>query len=269
MPEQSLGQVLVTGAAGSVGQALLKRLWNRLRPGEPLFVATDVVRGGERMEYLDVTNPNDVLGTVRYVDPDTVFHLAGAKHAPEGEENAFGYTQVNIMGTDTVIAAANSLGKPRVILASTCKACDPETVYGATKLVAERMTLEAGHSVARFHNVIQSSGNVFEIWEGLPDDAPIPVTDCKRRFITMDEAVGLLLYAADPANDAGRYSVFPTQSRFMPNVAWEKYPKRDIVTTARRRGDRIAEPGHAAHERAKGVKHGFGVAQILSDHDPQ
>jgi FlaA1/EpsC-like NDP-sugar epimerase len=128
----------------------------------------------------------------------------------------------------------------RVVLASTCKACDPETVYGASKLIAERMVLNAGGTVARFFNVVQSCGNVFELWRALPEGEPLPVTPCERYFITIGEAVALLLWAA--VLPRGRYAVKPVKSRSMVSVAASSFPGRTIAMVPPRRGDRRREP---------------------------
>ena len=252
-PAGELGKVLITGNKGSVGQALQKRISGGV-------IGLDLPDG-------DVTDWDGMFNTLYDTDQiTTVFHLAGAKHAPQGEESPWIYATTNIEGTGNILELAKGFTIPRVVVASTCKACDPETVYGATKLVAERMTLEAGHSVARFHNVVRSSGNVFETWDEQPVPDPIQVTDCFRRFITMSEAVGLLLYAADPKNQAGRYIVDPTVEMSMPVIAREVYPDREIVDMARRRGDRWVEPRIASCESTKPATD--GVARVSSPHDP-
>ena len=80
--------------------------------------------------------------------PDLIFHLAGAKHAPEGEVNTWSTLDINSNGTKNLL----SLKAPstKFVLASTCKAANPEVVYGASKLIAERMVLNEKGSVARF-----------------------------------------------------------------------------------------------------------------------
>lgn len=243
---------LVTGAAGSVGAALCpvlrERGWNVL--------ALDI---GE----LDVRDSERVRHFVAAFTPDVIVHLAGAKHAPEGELDPAGTATTNITGTANVLAAAAQYGA-RVITASTCKACDPETAYGATKLVAERMTLNAGGSVARFYNVPESGGNVFRLWESLPEDAPIPVTDCRRYFITMDAAVTLVI--ACLTLPAGRWTIDPGAPQWMRDVAARLYPGREIIEIPARRGDRRIEPLCAASETLS--PYGTDLVRIVSPYDP-
>lgn len=244
-------RVLITGAAGSVGTALFKAL---LGERQIDVLATDV-------ETMDVRNRLVVETVVRAFAPTVVFHLAGAKHAPLGEEDPWEAAAINIMGTRNVL---NSAQGARVVTASTCKACNPETAYGATKLIAERMTLNHGGSVARFYNVIETSGNVFEIWRNIPKGEPIPVNHCKRYFITIEQTVRLLLYSAilEPA----RYTIHRPRQWKVEDMARELYPARKKVVIGPRRGDRIEEPIWATNEHGSPVSVD-GIIEIQSYHD--
>ena len=230
-------RILVTGAAGSIGSAVIAEL---LQAPETLVYATD-------QHDADVTSLADVREAVDAFQPTLIFHLAAAKHAPWSEENPSQATAVNVFGTQNVITAAN-VANARVITASTCKACNPETVYGATKLIAERMTLEAGGSVVRFYNTVETCGNVFRLWEELPEDAPLPVTPCGRYFIALSEAVALMLHAA--VQPPGRYIVHPgRRPRVMTLAARAAHPDRMLQIVPQRRGDRLSEPLCGSGER--------------------
>lgn len=239
---------LVTGAQGSVGQHLVPRLDDNVW-------ATDVLE-------LDVTDAREVMRVVRWCRPELIYHLAGAKHAPDGELDPADVADVNITGTLNVLSAAARVGA-KVVVTSTCKACDPETAYGASKLIAERATLNAGGVVVRFHNVPESSGNVFRLWESLPADEPLPVTDCWRYFTPIEKAVDLLVAAADLPS--GRYAWNPGEPRWIPDVAEELYPGREQTRIPARRGDRQREPLVAACEQA--WPHD-GWLRIVGAHDP-
>lgn len=245
-------RVLITGANGSIGQALSAHL------GRHNVLPTDVVG----VLDLDVTSPSAVYVRFMQFKPTLVFHLAGAKHAQLGEEDPAEAAKINITGTSNVLYEAAKYGA-RVVTASTCKACNPETAYGATKLIAERMTLNAGGSVARFFNVRESSGNVFELWRDLPESAPIPVTPCLRRFMSMDDAVRLLIHAAEAPS--GRYTVSTAKLQAMAEVASETWPGRQQVKIAPRRGDRREEPALSSCEWVS-LPVG-GIVQVTSPHD--
>lgn len=236
-------RIWVTGAAGSIGQQMMERLPNAV--------------GSDR--EIDVRHFNDLLTFDRAFGPfDVIVHCAGAKHAPEGETNPDLIADVNIHGTRNIL----KLGA-KVVLASTCKAADPETVYGASKLIAERMVLNAGGVVARYYNVAETSGNVFELWRNT--DGPIPVTECWRYFITLKQAVDLTELCIDLPS--GRYTVDPGPAQYMPDVATRLYPDRPQQVIPPRRGDRIREPRHAQSETLIPIPN-LGIERIEGKHDP-
>jgi FlaA1/EpsC-like NDP-sugar epimerase len=222
-------RVLVTGAAGSVGETLCPlltvlgaKVWPTDITGSDWFP----------VDYLDVTDGNTVSAMMIGLKPDMVFHLAAQKYAPEGEQVPVATTLVNVQGTYNVYRDRGMAG---FVLTSTCKAIHPETAYGATKLLAERVVLNQGGTVVRLYNVVPAYGNVFEKWAGM--DGPVPVTDCSRYFVTMEEAVAALLSAA--TRKPGRYSPDPGEIRYMPEVAMDLgYATFEIPP---RRGDRIEE----------------------------
>jgi FlaA1/EpsC-like NDP-sugar epimerase len=241
--------VLVTGASGSLGREVVFALADRD------VVATDV-------ETMDVTRPERVWQVIGDVRPSHVLHLAGQKHAPEGETDPEATARVNVAGTANVLRAATAVGA-FVVTASTCKACDPETTYGASKLIAERLTLNAGGSVARFFNVREAGGNVFRLWESLPQESPLPVADAFRYFISIGEAVDLLVSTLDLA--PGRYAVDPGDPVHMDDVAAATHPGRPTVRVPLRRGDRRREPLHAACETVDYVS--GGLMSVVGAHD--
>lgn len=245
-------RVLVTGAAGSIGSVVVPQLRER---DKTLVVATDV-------DELDVRNPGQVQDWVLRAKPHVILHLAGAKHAPEGEVSPRETTEINTLGTCNIVAAA---GRAKVVLASTCKAADPETVYGASKLIAEREVLNAKGVVVRYYNVRETQGNVFRHWEALPAGAPLPVTDSWRYFITTEQAARLTIAALD--FPSGRYTVDPGPAQHMGEVADKTWPGRKVVWVGRRRGDRHREPLHAKCERWEPLP-GTGFVRILGEHDP-
>jgi len=213
---------------------------------------------------VDICDRLALFEEITTFEPDLIYHLAAAKHAPEGEIDPTITAEVNIEGTENVLEAAKRV-KAKVVVASTCKAADPETVYGATKLIAERLTLNAGQVVARFYNVPETCGNVFELWRNLSPDEPIPYTDCQRYFMSRDRAVRLLRLCANLPS--GRYALSPGMAKTMQQVALELYPDRPLVEIPRRRGDRQREPLCAHSERIRVI--GDGLMAIESPHDPK
>ena len=240
--------VLITGASGSIGKRLTERLL-----GCDLTL-TDVI---DCENFLDVTDIQSVKAYSEHYD--YVVNLAGMKHAPKGEEDTFETLNINTIGTANLIKAFPS---SKIILTSTCKSCNPETVYGASKLIAERMVLNSGNSVARFYNVIQSSGNVFEIWEGQKEKEVASL--CERYFVSLDEAVGLIIFTMK--SKVGRYSVNPISTRRM-NKIFESIYKESYKLIQPRRGDRLIELKHSTSEWVEeGLLNG-SILKVVSNHD--
>ena len=245
-------RALITGAEGSLGSVLYFRL--RQRGADVL--ATDLTTG------TDILHRERLAQVMADHRPDVIFHLGGAKHAPDGELDPWATVRTNVEGTRNVLDTAPA--GTVVVVASTCKAADPETVYVATKLLAERLTLNDGQLVVRFYNVLETAGNVFRIWESLPPDEPLPVAPCSRYFIGTDDAINLLIAAAELPS--GRYAIDPGLPRTMSEVASKEYPGRAHLEIPARRGDRISEPLHARCESVEGLP--SGILRIESPHDP-
>lgn len=221
--------VLVTGSGGFLGQTCIERL-----------LCSGVVR------EFDLPD-NDVLDrtAVRRASEGLTncLHLAAHKCAAYGEESPADVAEVNVLGTRNVVERFG----PNVVLASTCKAADPMTAYGASKLIAERIVLNAGGRVVRLVNVWGSSGSVAETWCQLPDSDPLPVVDeCSRMWMTPMDAVTILTLALQWP--AGRYAPAVEPARTMREVAEVIDPGRAIRSIPPRRGDRPVERLVAEYE---------------------
>lgn len=249
-------RVLITGADGSLGK-LVSQI---LQESGVTYLATDI-------DDCDVT---DTLAVDRVIDsfvPTHILHLAADKHAPEGETDPENTFTINVQGTLNVIGAAKRI-KAKVVLASTCKSCDPETVYGSSKLIAERITLNNSGAVARFFNVVDTSGNVFEIWDKqIALSNPIQVAGCTRYFISSSEAVSLLIKClALVEKKPGRYCFDPGTPHFMPDIAKRLFPGITVGDMPPRRGDRLVEPLKATSERITSLE--GRLIHVHSPHDP-
>ena len=251
-------RILITGSNGSLGREFYKRISKNFN-GE--ILQTDI---DGPFEYLDVTDLTNVFDKISSFNPDIIFHLAGAKHAPEGEIDTWETLQINTFGTKNIL---DSLTKDcKIILASTCKAANPEVVYGASKLIAERLVLNAKGSVARFFNVIETSGNVFEIWNNVDDSEPIQVASiCERHFISIGEAIGLLIYTA--TLESGRYIINSSALIKINEVAEKLYPDRKKEIIHPRRGDRLSEKFLASSESLEKYLLNNTIIKIKNIHD--
>lgn len=251
-------KILITGANGSIGTRLIER-FTKMNVD---FLATDI-EGSHT--YLDVTDAENVKDVLDRYKPDIIINIAGAKHAPEGEHETWKTLSINTIGTKNLIDYSNPNSK--IILTSTCKSCNPETVYGSSKLIAERMVLNHGGSIARFFNVVETQGNVFEIWDEIDDSLPIKVAAvCKRHFISLDEATGLLIYISSIDN-SGRYIVNSPILREMTDIANSLYEIKEKIIIQPRRGDRVEEKFLSSNESIEQYIFNDSIIKIKNTHD--
>jgi nucleoside-diphosphate-sugar epimerase len=127
------------------------------------------------------------------------------------------------------------------------------------------MALASGGSVARFFNVVETAGNVFEIWDKVPADQPIKVANnCRRHFISVEESVGLIIFAltAKP----GRYAVNSPEKLSMEEIAERLYPNRKKEKMKPRTGDRLIEIFKSTSEECNLIFN-ESILNVVSVHD--
>jgi len=135
---------------------------------------------------------------------DIVIHAAALKHVSTGEYDPLEMVKTNIAGTSNVIEAAIECNVDKIILLSTDKAVDPLNLYGATKMVAEKLFITANayvgagdskFSVVRYGNVWGSRGGVIDIWNKQAPEGEIFITTpyATRFIITLDQAVEFII----------------------------------------------------------------------------
>lgn len=207
--------ILITGAGGSIGSALALQL-AALKPHTLLLLDASESNLYSLERELDrecaaagvAPLITSILGSAAdraWLEeifathaPRIVFHAAAFKHVPLMEVQPLAAIANNIFATETLVSVAAAHGAC-VILLSTDKAVEPASVMGATKRVAEQIVLASGGRVLRLGNVLASRGSVAEIFaQQIALGGPITVTGsaAQRYFLTLDEAVNLLLFAA-------------------------------------------------------------------------
>lgn len=209
--------VLVTGAGGSIGGELCRRLF-ALEPAVLLLVEMSefglyeihrqlAARGGAKIVPLlgsvcDEARMDEIIATWR---PDIIYHAAAYKHVPLVEHNPAEGVRTNVLGTFTLASVAARRRVPDFVLVSTDKAVRPTNVMGATKRAAE-LVLQAldqaspatRFAMVRFGNVLGTSGSVVPLFERqIRAGGPITVTDRRitRYFMTAGEAAELVVQA--------------------------------------------------------------------------
>ena len=207
--------ILITGAAGTIGKQLVKLLLE-YEPAELRLMDNNETEIFFLMEeYSNTDNVHCFLGDVRDYEKvkklsegiDIIIHTAAFKHVILSEYNPFDVIQTNIIGVENIIRAANYCGVKYVLFTSSDKAVNPTNVMGTSKLMGEKLITAANalrnkannntiFSSTRFGNVIGSRGSVVPIFmKQIKKGGPVTVTDMRMtRFImTIEEAAYLVL----------------------------------------------------------------------------
>lgn len=224
MPDQESCQafirdkrVLITGAAGSIGQELALQV-ARLGPVQLILLDTNETglhdlqldlsrldaRRDVRVSVTSVTDDVRIARMFQTYEPQIVLHAAAYKHVPLMEEQPDQAIVTNVGGTEIVARHAAHYGAERFVLVSTDKAVRPSSVMGASKRLAELAVGTIGGATGlsvcsvRFGNVLGSRGSVIPTFERqIRAGGPVTVTDArmKRYFMTIPEAVSLIIQA--------------------------------------------------------------------------
>lgn len=217
--------VLVTGGSGAFGTAFCRRL---LRGNDATRIVVFSRSEHRQADMARELGPLDLTQRLRFMIGDVrdrdrlrramqgievVIHAAALKRIEVGFYNPLEVKRTNIDGAANVIEAATDAGVARVVALSSDKAFEPISPYGTSKAFAESLFLAANNTrgwsgphfaVVRYGNVWCSTGSVVPTWRKILQGggAMVPVTDpeCTRFFMTMDEAVDLVLQTADSMN---------------------------------------------------------------------
>ncbi len=213
MVNWSQESVLVTGGTGSFGKKFTEIMLLDYRPHRLVIFSRDELKQHE-MREAGFNHPSlrYFIGDVRDVDRlkrafagiTTVIHAAALKQVPACEYNPFEAVQTNIMGGRNVIDAAIDVGVRRILALSTDKAVNPINLYGATKLCAEKMFVQANayagsqdtrFSCARYGNVVGSRGSVIPIFVEQRKRGKITITDPRmtRFWLTLGHGVKFVI----------------------------------------------------------------------------
>jgi FlaA1/EpsC-like NDP-sugar epimerase len=273
--------VLITGAGGSIGSEIARQVV-RFKPRRLLLLDRDeTLLHDVSVGDLADTEPvlADICDEVRVRDlferyrPDVVFHAAAQKHVPILERYPVEAVRTNVFGTWSLVNTAAEFGCSRFVHISTDKAADPCSVMGATKRAAEQVIFEVGrrHSLpyvaVRFGNVLGSRGSVVPTFlRQIVEGGPVTVTseDMTRYFMTIPEAVSLVLQAGSMASDSRIYlldmgepvSILALARQLIRLAGLRPGDDIPIEITGTRPGERLHERLHDDAEEIEPSGHG-------------
>lgn len=207
--------ILITGGTGSFGHVFVPMTLAKYNPRRLVIYSRDEMKQWEMAKlYGNDDRVRFFIGDVRDKDRlaralngiDFVVHAAATKIVPTAEYNPFECVKTNVTGAMNLIDACIDQGIKRVVALSTDKASSPANLYGATKLVSDKLFI-AGNSysgsydtrfaVVRYGNVMGSRGSVIPFFLTIAEKAVLPVTDERmtRFMITLEQGVDLVWHA--------------------------------------------------------------------------
>ena len=216
MSEFSGKTLMITGGTGSFGNAVLKRFINEDFKEIRIF-SRDEKKQDDMRHQLNNPKVNFIIGDVRDFESinnamdgvDYVFSAAALKQVPSCEFYPMQAVRTNILGSENVLEAAVRNGVKRVVVLSTDKAAYPVNTMGMTKAIMEKLAISKARDprakangtvicATRYGNVMCSRGSIIPLFvDQIKNGEPMTVTvpEMTRYMMSLDEAVGLVLFA--------------------------------------------------------------------------
>jgi UDP-N-acetylglucosamine 4,6-dehydratase len=256
--------LLITGGAGSFGNAVLRRFLDSDLSEIRIFSRDEKKQDDMRKKYNnpklkfyigDVRDYQSVLNVVRGVD--FIYHAAALKQVPSCEFHPLEAVKTNVLGTENVLEAAITCGVKRVVVLSTDKAVYPINAMGISKAMMEKVAVAKSRNsndtvinITRYGNVMCSRGSVIPLFTNqIRSDQPITITDpaMTRFMMTLDDAVDLVLYAFEYGKPG--------------EIFVQKAPAATIETLAYALTGLLGKPEHEV--RVIGTRHGEKLYEAL------
>lgn len=254
--------ILITGGTGSLGRKLTEVIFRLYKPKKLIILSRDEFKQNE-MAKVFPDGPYPIryfLGDIRDKDRlrrafkgvDYIVHAAALKQVPALEYNPTEAVKTNVIGADNIVDAAIDSGVKKVIAISTDKAVNPINLYGASKLVAEKIFIAANayaggkvkFSAVRYGNVIGSRASVVPLFLDLKKQGKkeYPITDMEmtRFWITLEQAADLVIKVLENAH-GGEVFIPKIPSMKATDLARAIEPKCKFKVIGIRPGEKIHE----------------------------
>lgn len=255
--------ILITGGTGSFGKKFTELILSRYPNLKRL-----VIYSRDELKQFDMQNqyPHSKYPQIRFFigdvrdserlkraceDIDVIIHAAALKQVPTAEYNPDEAVKTNIGGAQNVINAALAQNVKVVIALSTDKAAAPINLYGATKLVSDKLFIAANNikgsrnlrfAVVRYGNVMGSRGSVIPFFLEKAKEGTLPIThsDMTRFNISLDDGVEMVLWAIE--NCKGKEIFVPKIPSFkIETLAKAISPNAKLEYTGIRAGEKLHE----------------------------
>jgi len=252
--------VLVTGGTGSFGKKFTKILLEEKSPKKVIIFSRDELKQYE-MQVTGFNQPNlrYFIGDIRDRERltramhgvDIVVHAAALKQVPACEYNPMEAIKTNIIGTSNVLEAALDAGVKKVMTISTDKAVNPANLYGATKLAAEKVTIQSNayaagtatrYSCVRYGNVVGSRGSVVPVFLKQRQNGKVTITDDRmtRFWLSLEQGVRFVISCIEQMQ-GGEVFVPKIPSMKVIDLARAIAPDAEVEIIGIRPGEKLHE----------------------------
>jgi UDP-N-acetylglucosamine 4,6-dehydratase/5-epimerase len=252
--------VLITGGTGSFGKKFTRILLDEKQPKKIIIFSRDELKQHEMQAMgFNQTNLRYFIGDVRDRDRlkramhgvDTVVHAAALKQVPACEYNPMEAIKTNILGTSNVLEAALDAGVKKVMTISTDKAVNPANLYGATKLAAEKVTIQSNayaagtstrYSCVRYGNVVGSRGSVVPVFLKQRGSGKVTITDDRmtRFWLSLEQGVRFVIACIEQMQ-GGEVFVPKIPSMKLIDLARAIAPEAQVEIIGIRPGEKLHE----------------------------
>ncbi len=252
--------VLITGGTGSFGRQFVELMLREMKPRKVIVFSRDELKQHQMREAgFDHPSLRYFIGDVRDRERlvramhgvDIVVHAAALKQVPACEYNPMEAVKTNIMGTSNVVEAALDAGVKKVMALSTDKAVNPVNLYGATKLAAEKLTVQSNayaagtatrYSCVRYGNVVGSRGSVVPVFLKQRENGSITITDDRmtRFWLSLEQGVRFVIDCIERMH-GGEVFVPKIPSMKVIDLARAIAPKAKVNIIGIRPGEKLHE----------------------------
>jgi UDP-N-acetylglucosamine 4,6-dehydratase/5-epimerase len=265
--------VLVTGGTGSFGKQFVETMLKQYQPHKLIIFSRDELKQHEmRVGGFDHPALRYFIGDVRDVERlrramqgvDIVVHAAALKQVPACEYNPIEAVATNVTGAKNVIEAALDKGVKKVLAMSTDKATAPVNLYGATKLVAEKLFVQANaysgkegtrFACVRYGNVVGSRGSVVPLFNKQKAGGKITITDKRmtRFWITLEQGVQFVISSIEQMH-GGEVFIPKIPSMNIMDLATVLAPECEFEFIGTRPGEKLHESMISVDEARQAVE---------------
>ncbi|MBL6649573.1 MAG: SDR family NAD(P)-dependent oxidoreductase [Flavobacteriaceae bacterium] len=255
-------RILITGACGSIGSALVAKLLRESNivcafdnNEDKLFHLNKLFSNDKNLKIFfgDIKDKERLFQALNGIDE--VYHCAALKHVELSEYNPFESIKTNVIGTQNIIESSIKRGVKKILVTSSDKAVNPSGIMGASKLLSEKLTINSNSytgsdkikmGCVRFGNVWNTNGSIGPIFrDQILNSSNISLTDRKmtRFFISIENAVELCVNACSNliggetfVSNMGAISIGDIATEFL------KYGKKSkIIVTGSKAGEKLYE----------------------------